>query len=48
MLQKCEENNTYRGYTEILMLKVVEMLQLKGTDHKAVLIASCSMYSFLI
>ena len=32
---------------EIIMLKIVEILQQKGTDHKTLLIASCSIYSFL-
>ena len=30
------------------MLKIVEILQQKGTDHKTLLIVSCSIYSFLI
>ena len=30
------------------MLKIVEIFQQKGTDHKALLIVSCSIYSFLI
>ena len=30
------------------MLKIVEILKQKGTDHKTLLIVSCSIYSFLI
>ena len=30
------------------MLKIVETFQQKGTDHKNLLIVSCSIYSFLI
>ena len=30
------------------MLKIVEIFQQKGTDHKTLLIVSCAIYSFLI
>ena len=46
--QKCKDNNPYQGYAEIMMLKIVETLQQKGTDHKALLIVSLSIHSFLI
>ena len=32
----------------MLMLKIVEILEQKRTDYKTLLIASCSIYSFLI
>ena len=31
-----------------MMVKIVEILQQKGIDHKTLLIVSCSIYSFLI
>ena len=31
-----------------MMLKIVEIFQQKGIDHKTLLITSCSIYSFLI
>ena len=33
--------------SEIMMLKIVEIFQQKGTDHQTFLIVSCSIYSFL-
>ena len=35
-------------WSDILMLKIAEVLKQKGTDLKTLLVVSCSIYSFLI
>ena len=35
-------------HADILMLRIIEILQQKGTNHKNLLIVSCSIYSFFI
>ena len=38
----------FKIWSDIWMLKIVEIFQQKGTDHKTLLIVSCSIYLFLI
>ena len=38
----------FKIWSDIWMLKIVEIFQQKGTDHKTLLIVFCSIYSFLI
>ena len=38
----------FKIWSDILMLKIAEILKQKGTDLKTLLVVSCSIYSFLI